>query len=170
MIKPYEAVTRRSWSEWYSICYNDKVRLFACLLATLVTVVSEWPWCGTLLIPSHCKAKHTLSRQTKKAPSRHSNTQDFYTASYPPHHTLYHHMPPQSYPHHPIPIIISSDHTSRNHRDRSPNAKAMASASAWDSGFDAQRHLMSTVTVEDFSESLARRQMIPPEGLTEVDW
>ena len=163
-------MTRRSWSEWYSICYNDKIRLCACLLhypshcrirLTMIRHSSN---------SSHWKAKHTLSRQTNKAPSRHSNTQDFYKASYPPHHTLYHHMPPSSCPHHPIPTILSSDHTSRNQRERSPNAKAMASASAWDSGFEAQRHLMSTVTVEDFSESLARRQMIPPEGLTEVDW
>ena len=136
--------------------------------------------------PSHCRIRLAMIRHSSNSIPLQSRTHPFKTnkessfqafqhtrllqsIAHPPHHTLYHHIPPSSYAHHPIPTIQSSDHTSRNQRERSPNAKAMASASAWDSGFEAQRHLMSTVTVEDFSESFARRQMIPPEGLTEVD-
>lgn len=57
--------------------------------------------------------------------------------------------------------------TLENQRERSPKAKTIVSASAWDSGLEAHRHLISTETLEDFSESFTRRHMMPPEGLTD---
>ena len=65
----------------------------------------------------------------------------------------------------PLDQLVRFRKESVNQRERSANANPMASASAWDSGLEAHKHLISIVTVEDFSESLARRQMKPPEGL-----